>query len=120
MRPAFPTPVSVSQKLKRKRGNDSGGETGDGIAGSQQETGGNRVGNDCDLDLDIDVSEERRSKKKVKLSHDFDHLSGSSVEGRGVRVGVGAGAGAVGSGVSGVKTRSRTTASRRPSMRNRR
>ena len=122
LRPAFPTPVSVSQKLKRKRGNDSGGETGDGIAGSQQETGGNRVGNDCDLDLDIDVSEERRSKKKVKLSHEFDPLSGSSVEGRGGRVGVGAGAGAgaAGSGAGGVKTRSRTTASRRSSMRNRR
>jgi hypothetical protein len=113
LRPAFLTPVSLSQKLKRKRGSDSG-ERGDGITERQEETGRNRIGNEHDLDLDIDVTGERRSKKKVKLSHDFDPLSGCSAEGRGVRVGSGA------ADAGRVKTRSRTTGTRRFSMSNRR
>ena len=52
-----------------------------------------------------------RSKKKAKLSHGFGYSFGD----RGVRPGAGAGDAGVG-----VKTRSRTIGSRRPSMGNRR
>jgi hypothetical protein len=111
LRPAFPTPVSVSQKVgKRKRGTGRGNRNrGDGNTERKEETGGNRVvGNDCDLDLDLDmdVSEERRSKKKVKLTHEFDTLGGYPVERRGT-----------GAGSVGVKTRS---GPRRPRRSNRR
>jgi hypothetical protein len=107
LRPAFPTPVSISQKLKRKRETAHSGED---LEADNMEREKERANQQLDIKREPGRdADSGRSKKKAKLSHGFGYSFGDR------RFRVDASVKDVG-----VTTRSRTSGPRRPSMGNRR
>jgi hypothetical protein len=107
LRPSFPTPVSLSQKLKRKRETAHSGED---LEADNMEREKERANQQLDIKREPGHdADSGRSKKKAKLSHGFGYSFGDR------RFRVDASVEDVG-----VTTRSKKSGPRRPSMGNRR